>query len=302
MKHRFLAAAALLGLCLAFSSCQQQKQVQPPPPPVIYTPAPGSYEAFVYYHNDYPKTMEIFRDDALMAQADGRNCRVAICLDQQRGRLYVKQKTAEGIITERVAADWPVSTGVDKRETPVGNFRITLKKKDHTSNRYGRMFDADGKCVNRDADAFKDEIPEGGRFEGAAMPNWMRLTNDGVGMHTGKVRAGRRLSHGCIRTPALMANKLFDITKIGTRVSISQETEPGYPGQRPLDEKARIAAEKAAEAAGLPAAPAEEAPAAEATPAPVEAAPTPAPEPETPAQAAPAAPSAAEFYNAPTQR
>ncbi len=248
MKQYLLCTAALLGLGLALSSCQQQQQQQipPTPEPIPYTPAPGSYEEFVYTHKNYPTIMDIYRDDALMAQANSKNIRVVISLDQQRGRLYVKQKTPEGIVQEKVAADWPVSTGVDKRETPTGNFRIRLKKKDHTSNRYGRMYDAEGKCINRDADAFKDPIPEGGKFVGAGMPNWMRLTSDGVGMHTGKVRAGKRLSHGCIRTPSLIANKLFDITDIGTRVSISQGTEPGYPGAQALLERDKKAAEEAA--------------------------------------------------------
>ncbi len=246
MKHHLLTLCSLLGFCALFSSCQQ---VQPPAPPAVYTPAPGSYEEFVYTKKDYPKVMDIYQDNNLMAKANSKNIRIAISLDQQRGRLYVKEKSPEGIVQEKVAADWPVSTGVDKRETPTGNFRIRLKKKDHCSNRYGRMYDADGKCINRDADAFKDPIPEGGKFVGAGMPNWMRLTSDGVGMHTGKVRAGRRLSHGCIRTPGYMANKLFDITAVGTRVSITQGLEPFYPARQALEEKEKKAAEEAARAA-----------------------------------------------------
>ncbi len=247
MKHHLLTALTLLGLCIGLNSCQLQQP--PPPPPVVYSPAPGSYEEFVYTNKKYPKVMDIYMNKDLMARANSKNIRVSISLDQQRGRLYVREKTPEGFMKETVAADWPVSTGVDKRETPTGDFRIRLKKKDHSSNRYGKMYDAEGKCINRDADAFKDPIPEGGKFVGAGMPNWMRLTSDGVGMHTGKVRAGRRLSHGCIRTPALMANKLFDITAVGTRVSITQGLEPSYPGHQALAERDKKMAEEAATAA-----------------------------------------------------
>ncbi len=251
MKHYLLTAVSLLGLCVGLSSCQLQQQLMtpPPPPPVIYTPEPGSYEEFVYTSKDYPKVMDMYINNELIAKANSKNIRIAICLNQQRGRLYVTEKNPEGLVREKVAADWPVSTGVDKRETPTGNFRIRLKKKDHSSNRYGKMYDAEGKCVNRDADAFKDPVPEGGKFVGAGMPNWMRLTSDGVGMHTGKVRAGRRLSHGCIRTPSLMASKLFDITAIGTRVSITQGLEPTYPAHQALAERDKKAAEEAAKAA-----------------------------------------------------
>ncbi len=232
MKTYLITAASLLGLCLGLSSCSQ---TPPPPPPPTY--APGSYEHFVLTSKEYPKNMEVYQNHDLMKAADGKNCKVSICLDQQRGRLYVQ---------DQVAADWPVSTGVDGRETPTGAFRIRLKKKDHSSNRYGKMYNAEGKCINRDADAFKDAVPEGGKFVGSPMPNWMRLTSDGVGMHTGKVRAGRRLSHGCIRTPNGIASKLFDITEVGTRVNVTQELEPTYPARLVLVEKKAV--EEAAKA------------------------------------------------------
>ncbi len=247
MKHYLLTAVTLLGLCLTLNSCTLLEQGPPPPPPVTFEP--GSYEEFVFTCKDYPKVMEIYRNENLLARANGKNSRVSICLSQQRGRLYVQERTPDGFVVEHVAADWPVSTGVDGRETPTGSFRIRLKKKEHSSNRYGKMYNAEGKCINRDADAFKDPIPEGGKFVGAGMPNWMRLTSDGVGMHTGKVRAGHRLSHGCIRTPGVMASKLFDITDIGTRVNITQELEASYPAHQALIEKAKKAAEEAARAA-----------------------------------------------------
>ncbi len=244
MKQYLFAAVSLLGFCFALNSCQMIEPTPPPPPPVTFEP--GSYEEFVFKCKGYPKVMDMYMNDTLMARANGKNCRVSISLSQQRGRLYVTQTTPEGIKQERVAADWPVSTGIPGRETPTGNFRIVLKKKDHSSNRYGKMYDAEGKCINTDADAFKDPIPEGGKFVGAGMPNWMRLTSDGVGMHTGKVRAGRRLSHGCIRTPGLMASKLFGITQIGTRVSVTAGLEPEYSGHLAMAERAKKEAEEAA--------------------------------------------------------
>lgn len=185
--------------------------------------APSSYEYFVS-HNQYPVTIKIFKDQELLRQAP-KNCRVVICLEQQRGRLYVHGQ---------VAADWPVSTGIPGRETPVGNFSIREKKETYASNRYGKMLDKDGKCVNRDADAFSDPVPEGGSFVGSPMPCWMRLTGDGVGMHIGKVRAGHRLSHGCIRTPGEMARTLYRITSIGTKVAVVKNIEQDFPAREAL--------------------------------------------------------------------
>lgn len=191
-------------------------EATPPPAPLPY--AEDSFEYFVCNHG-YPETMEIYRNKELLNKANRRST-VHICLPQQRGRLYVDGK---------VAADWPVSTGVEGRETPTGSYTVIEKKKDYASNLYGNIKDAKGKVVKYNADITKDEVPEGGVFVGSPMPNWQRLTWDGLGMHTGKVKAGKRLSHGCIRTPNEMAKDLFGITGMGTRVYVKDELESQYP-------------------------------------------------------------------------
>lgn len=215
MNKRFFPAIFATAVAVLLSSCQMTSM------PEISEPGPVEltrYEKFIT-NGYYPEVMDIYTDDALMAQADS-SCPIVICLSQQRGRLYVGNQ---------VAADWPVSTGIQGRETPTGRFRVTQKKEQYASNRYGKMYNAEGKCIDSDADAFKDPVPVGGKFVGAPMPNWQRLTSDGVGMHTGKVRAGQRLSHGCIRTPHSMAVKLFAITKVGTRVTVCDKPEETFP-------------------------------------------------------------------------
>lgn len=215
MNKRFFPAIFATAVAVLLSSCQMTSM------PEITEPGPVEltrYEKFIT-NGYYPEVMDIYTDDELMAQADS-SCPIFICLSQQRGRLYVGNQ---------VAADWPVSTGIQGRETPTGKFRVTQKKEQYASNRYGKMYNAEGRCINSDADAFKDPVPEGGKFVGAPMPNWQRLTSDGVGMHTGKVRAGQRLSHGCIRTPHSMAVKLFAITKVGTRVTVCDKPEETFP-------------------------------------------------------------------------
>lgn len=187
----------------------------------IYTP--GTYEHFVS-HGEYPVNVLIYKNRELLAKAD-KHSRVVICLAQQRGRLYVGNE---------VAADWPVSTGIAGRETPPGNYSVLEKKQDYASNRYGKMYNEKGYCVNGDADVFTQAIPEGHRFVGSPMPYWMRLTWDGVGMHIGKVAAGKRLSHGCIRTPREMAIDLFNIVGIGTKVAVMDEIEPWFPARDAL--------------------------------------------------------------------
>lgn len=190
----------------------------------------GTYEHFVAKPT-YPKTMETYSDDMLLNQLTVSNSKIIICIPQQRARLYV-----EG----RVALDWPVSTGTHGHETPTGVFRVIEKDKNHKSNRYGKFINAQGKTIDSNAD-LANGLPEGSTFQAAGMPNWHRLTWDGVGIHGGKVIPGKRLSHGCIRTPYAVAAKLFEHSEFGMPVYISRAVEDYNRGGhvRPIDVKYR---------------------------------------------------------------
>jgi len=119
-------------------------------------------------------------------------------------------------------AGWTsVATGKAGFDTPAGNYTIVEKVADKHSTLYGKIVDAEGNTINRDADVRKNSPPPGGRFVFAPMPYWMRLTWSGIGMHAGPIpRPGTAASHGCIRLPDEMAEILFDITEKGTPVQI----------------------------------------------------------------------------------
>ncbi len=161
---------------------------------------------------------KIYRNDALLKQATDKNVSVQIVLSEQRGLLFVRKA---------IAMDFPVATGKRTHPTPTGDFTVRGKEKDYHSNLYGKIFDPTGLIVVSDADTRTDIIPEGGKFEGAAMPYWMRLTDTGVGMHAGYV-PGHPASHGCIRLQRKEAAKLFDLISVGTPVKITQEP-PSLP-------------------------------------------------------------------------
>ena len=92
----------------------------------------------------------------------------------------------------------PVSTGTTGRETPAGVFAVVEKDKDHHSSLY----------------------------DDASMPNMQRITWSGIALHGGPL-PGYAASHGCVRMPFDVAEKLFDKTRIGMRVIISpQDAEP----------------------------------------------------------------------------
>jgi len=81
--------------------------------------------------------------------------------------------------------------GADWKPTPTGHYPITQKKVHHISNLYN-----------------------------APMPYMQRLTSDGVAIHASDVREGFA-THGCIGVPKAFAKKLFEATKLGDVVIVT---------------------------------------------------------------------------------
>ncbi len=138
--------------------------------------------------------------------------RIEISINEQKARFYNGDKEV-GWTT--------VASGLYKRPTPVGSFAVLEKVQNKRSNLYGRIYNKNGKLVKRNADLGVDSVPAGGRFVGASMPFFLRLTNDGIGMHAGPIpHPGRRASHGCIRMPKKFAPILYRYVSVGTPVTI----------------------------------------------------------------------------------
>jgi hypothetical protein len=120
-----------------------------------------------------------------------------------------------------------VSTGQAGYETPVGIYSVLQKEEFHISNLY----------------------------DDAEMPFMQRLTWSGIALHAGQL-PGYPASHGCIRLPYELAERLFDLTPIGMRVIVARNdiypTAIDHPAlfepAVPLSELQSIAAAKAAEA------------------------------------------------------
>ena len=204
---RLVGAAALLLL----ANCANQdttQRVDANGKPINPHP-PGTYEHFKA-EPSYPKTHSVWKNEELLSRTDASNSHIRINLSTQRGCL---------MNGEEVVIDYPICSGVKSRPTPTGRFHILEKIVDKSSNRYGKILDAEGKVVNGDADALKDPIPEGGKFVGAPMRYWMRLTHDGVGHHIGPVRR-YPASHACVRGPSATIPIVYSKVKPGTLVVI----------------------------------------------------------------------------------
>jgi hypothetical protein len=199
-----LSAPVLLVFLLAGCADLQIARSPPPAPPAPVAPQPAP-----------PVPQERPREAQLYAwDGDGRTVsQIWIDVDEQRARFY------EG--SEQIG--WTtIASGLRTHPTPTGSFEVLEKLTKKRSNLYGKIYDANGRVVNSDAKLGRDPIPPGGRFVGASMPYFMRLTYDGVAMHAGPIpRPGHRASHGCIRMPRKMAPIVFAHVPIGTPVTIT---------------------------------------------------------------------------------
>jgi ankyrin repeat protein len=108
--------------------------------------------------------------------------RVEISLATQKATLY-KNGTA--------VLNTAVSTGRKGFDTPAGEYVVTDKKRSHRSSIYH-----------------------------VEMPFFMRLNCLDFGLHAGAV-PNYPASHGCVRVPASMAEKLFSEVPVGTVVTIN---------------------------------------------------------------------------------
>jgi len=171
----------------------------------------GTYEHFKASSN-YPKTYNVYKHSSLLAQTHSGNSKVIIDLGLQRGFL---------MNAGQVAMDYPVSTGNSRHPTRTGHFRIMEKIVDKRSNLYGKILDTDGNVVKSGADSRSDAVPEGGKFLGASMRHWMRITGDGIGMHRGRVPR-YPASHGCIRTPGSIVTIVYGKVRTGTSVTVQR--------------------------------------------------------------------------------
>ncbi len=113
-----------------------------------------------------------------------------------------------------------VATGKEGRGTPAGKYYVMEKITDKYSNKYGWVQNEAGVVTNADAHPGV-RVGPGEKYYPAPMPYWQRITGYGIGMHVGNIPVpGQPASHGCIRMPKEFAPLLYEVTKVGTPVTI----------------------------------------------------------------------------------
>src|ERR1700720_2269538 len=120
---------------------------------------------------------------------------------------------------EQIVIESPISSGKRGHTSPTGHLHVLEKDPNHHSSLYGAFVANSGRIVRAGVSARIDAAPSGTHFAGAAMKWFMRLTEDGVGMHIG-ILPGYPASHGCIRMPPDGAKLFYDHVKVGTPVDV----------------------------------------------------------------------------------
>jgi hypothetical protein len=115
-----------------------------------------------------------------------------------------------------LAIDSPIASGRKEGWTPKGSFTVLEKDLNHHSNKYGDLVDGGGHLIRKNVTSGA----AGGFFRGASMKYFLRLTQEGVGMHAG-ILPGYPASHGCIRLPREVAERLYKIVPTGTPVLVT---------------------------------------------------------------------------------
>src|SRR5437879_8752515 len=123
------------------------------------------------------------------------------------------------MIDEEIVAYGPVSSGKRGHKSVWGNMRVLEKGPNHHSSLYGDFVDHAGRIVRAGVSARADSAPSGTHFAGAAMKWFLRLTEDGVGMHIG-ILPGYPASNDCARDSVEGAKLFYDHVKVGTPVDV----------------------------------------------------------------------------------
>lgn len=187
---------SLIAICAVLTSCGTSSSL-------------SSHEKFSA-RKDYKATYDTYTNKEALATADRSKTSVKVSVKNQR--MQLKQG-------ETVLIDTPCTTGRAGKRTPYGSFKLYDRKADKRSNVYGTIY-RNGKRV---CGGHRYERCPGvkGTYVGAPLPYWQRLTGDGIGMHASKSVKRYPASGGCIRVQPDYAKLIFNKTKSGTRILVT---------------------------------------------------------------------------------
>ena len=164
-------------------------------------------------------SFKVFKDKRLLSKANGKNTKLKVDISEQRVRLYVDNKVAlcSPCTTGAKKKLEPNTKSIRDKRTPKGTFKIKEKIANKKSSIFGKYY-RNGKLVYK-GDKRKYRGPKA-KYVGASLPNWMRLTSSGIGLHASNYIKRSPGTNGCIRLPKDVAKIVFAKVDTGTKVSI----------------------------------------------------------------------------------
>ena len=174
------------------------------------TPSPPSAQPMRKASDLIRKQEPVSINQSLLKEVTPDAVHVVVSLPKQRAYLMTG---------EQIVIDSPISSGKRGHTSPMGHLHVLEKDPNHHSSLYGDFVDSSGRIVRAGVSARIDAAPSGTHFAGAAMKWFMRLTEEGVGMHIG-ILPGYPASHGCIRMQPDGAKLFYDHVKVGTPVDV----------------------------------------------------------------------------------
>jgi lipoprotein-anchoring transpeptidase ErfK/SrfK len=209
--RRAFASLTLCCAIVAATSALAQRPRTPAKPQVAATPTPApAVQSMRKASEMINRQAPISINNPLLANLTPDAAHVVVSLPKQRAYL---------MNGEQVVIDSPISSGKRGHTSPSGKLSVLEKDKNHHSSLYGDYKDSRGRTVRAGVSARIDSAPSGTHFIGAEMKWFMRLTDDGVGMHVG-ILPGYPASHGCIRMPSQAAELFYNHVKVGTPVDV----------------------------------------------------------------------------------
>ena len=189
---RNFVSIALAGAALALAGCAGAPEPRAVAPPVATAePAPLPYR---WTQGNAPQAHADAR--ALfgpLALRPGQYRWAAAIPEEGETRIVVDLLTQLFYVYrgDRLVGVATISSGKKGKETPLGFWAVMLKKKQGYSRKY----------------------------DNAPMPFMQMYDDKGIAFHGGP-NPGYPASHGCVRLPVKFAERLFGLTRIGTKVII----------------------------------------------------------------------------------
>jgi lipoprotein-anchoring transpeptidase ErfK/SrfK len=210
MKARFPLVALFIMVGNTVAAPSPPRPVVGRPQPVVAPTATPAQQPMRSATQLIQRQAPVSINQKLLAQLTIETAHVVVSLPKQRAYL---------MLADQIVIDSPISSGKRGHTTPSGSFSVLEKDKNHHSSIYGDYVDARGRTIRAGVSARIDSAPSGTHFVGAEMKWFLRLTDEGVGMHVG-ILPGYPASHGCIRMPSQAAEQFYAHVRVGTPVRV----------------------------------------------------------------------------------